>query len=349
MPDEMMMLAENEALTADEVASMLQVSKNTVYNLVKRDELASYHVGRKMRFTRADVLNYVARSRKDKAVAVQSRKETQPQGFVPALAQPQDFEPALEQSAVAPVPARETAMGAHAKAAGGYAIAGNDIVGDMLANYLGAVEVPIKRVYEGSYHALTEAYFGRAQAALAHIYDGVTGQYNIPAVQRLLPGVPLQVVRLVKRRQGFIVQKGNPKALRTWADLCKPGVRIANRERGCGSRILLDQKLAKAGVRRASLQGYAREFPSALTMASVVARGGADVGIGAERVFHQVEGIDFLPLQDEWLDIVLVGEPGSNRVAQAIVKLARTKAFKAEVAAVAGYDTSYMGEVVYEQ
>lgn len=339
MPDEMMMLAENEALTADEVASMLQVSKNTVYNLVKRDELASYHVGRKMRFTRADVLNYVARSRKDKAVAVQGRKEAQPQGF----------EPALAQSAASPAPARETAMGAHAKAAGGYAIAGNDIVGDMLANYLGAVEVPIKRVYEGSYHALTEAYFGRAQAALAHIYDGVTGQYNIPAVQRLLPGVPLQVVRLVKRRQGFIVQKGNPKALRTWADLCKPGVRIANRERGCGSRILLDQKLAKAGVRRASLQGYAREFPSALTMASVVARGAADVGIGAERVFHQVEGIDFLPLQDEWLDIVLVGEPGSNRVAQAIVKLARTKAFKAEVAAVAGYDTSHMGEVVYEQ
>lgn len=344
MPDEMMMLAENEALTADEVASMLQVSKNTVYNLVKRDELASYHVGRKMRFTRADVLNYVARSRKDKAVAVQGRKEAQPQDCAPALAQS-----ALGQSAVSPAPARETAMGAHAKAAGGYAIAGNDIVGDMLANYLGAVEVPIKRVYEGSYHALTEAYFGRAQAALAHIYDGVTGQYNVPAVQRLLPGVPLQVVRLVKRRQGFIVQKGNPKTLRTWADLCKPGVRIANRERGCGSRILLDQKLAKAGLRRASLQGYAHEFPSALTMASVVARGGADVGIGAERVFHQVEGIDFLPLQDEWLDIVLVGEPGSNRVAQAIVKLARTKAFKAEVAAVAGYDTSHMGEVVYEQ
>lgn len=339
MPDEMMMLAENEALTADEVASMLQVSKNTVYNLVKRDELASYHVGRKMRFTRADVLNYVARSRKDKAVAMQGRKE----------AQSQDFAPALAQSVAASAPARETAMGAHAKAAGGYAIAGNDIVGDMLANYLGAVEVPIKRVYEGSYHALTEAYFGRAQAALAHIYDGVTGQYNVPAVQRLLPGVPLQVVRLVKRRQGFIVQKGNPKALRTWADLWKPGVRIANRERGCGSRILLDQKLAKAGLRRASLQGYAHEFPSALTMASVVARGGADVGIGAERVFHQVEGIDFLPLQDEWLDIVLVGEPGSNRVAQAIVKLARTKAFKAEVAAVAGYDTSHMGEVVYGQ
>ncbi|HIT46105.1 MAG TPA: helix-turn-helix transcriptional regulator [Candidatus Aphodovivens excrementavium] len=349
MPDEMMMLAENEALTADEVASMLQVSKNTVYNLVKRDELASYHVGRKMRFTRADVLNYVARSRKDKAVAMQGRKEAQSQDFAPALAQPQGFAPALAQSVAAPAPARETAMGAHAKAAGGYAIAGNDIVGDMLANYLGAVEVPIKRVYEGSYHALTEAYFGRAQAALAHIYDGVTGQYNVPAVQRLLPGVPLQVVRLVKRRQGFIVQKGNPKALRTWADLWKPGVRIANRERGCSSRILLDQKLAKAGLRRASLQGYAHEFPSALTMASVVARGGADVGIGAERVFHQVEGIDFLPLQDEWLDIVLVGEPGSNRVAQAIVKLARTKAFKAEVAAVAGYDTSHMGEVVYEQ
>lgn len=67
MPDDMMTLAEGEALTADEVAAMLQVSKNTVYNLVKRDELASYHVGHKMRFTRADVQNYVARSRRQKA------------------------------------------------------------------------------------------------------------------------------------------------------------------------------------------------------------------------------------------------------------------------------------------
>lgn len=340
MPEGAGLIAKEEALTADEVAQLLQVSKNTVYNLVKRDELASYHVGRKMRFTRADVQNYIARARRQKA------REMGPEAAPadPSAAALGDASGAADPSGCPP----ETA-GAHARAAGGYTIAGNDILGDMLANYLGAVEVPIRRVYEGSYRALVEAYFGNARAALVHIYDGATGAYNVPAVRRLAPGLPLTVVRLVKRRQGLIVARGNPKGLRSWEDLLQPGVRLANRERGCGSRILLDEKLTQIGARRAELEGYEREFPSALTMATVVARGGADAGIGAERVFHQVEGVDFLPLQDEWLDIVLMDGSGMELVVQAIVRLARTRAFRAEVAAVAGYDTSHMGEIVYEQ
>lgn len=159
----------------------------------------------------------------------------------------------------------------------------------------------------------------------------------------------MTVVRLAKRRQGLIVKRGNPKGLRSWEDLLQPGVRIANREKGCGSRILLDEKLIELGAHGGEIEGYDREFPSALTMASLVARGGADAGIGTERVFHQVEGVDFLPLQDEWLDIVLMGDASTSRVAQAIMRLARTRSFRAEMAAIAGYDTSHMGEVVYEQ
>lgn len=369
MPDDMMALAEGEALTADEVAAMLQVSKNTVYNLVKRDELASYHVGRKMRFTRADVQNYVARSRRQKAwgqhgapanPSVQGLGQT---GEAAALAAAASAATAAHP-ATAPAPSSRPATAAHATAAptapprpasayaeavGSYVIAGNDIVGDMLANYLGMVDVPIKRVYEGSYRALSELYFGRAQAALTHIYDGVAGQYNVASVQKLAPGMPLQVIRLARRRQGLVVRKGNPKNLRSWEDLLAPGITLANRERGCGSRILLDMKLLQLGASGQSIEGYAREFPSALTMASVVARGGADAGIGAERVYHQVEGVDFLPLQDEWLDIVLLNDAESRRVSQAIAQLTRMKSFRAEVAAMAGYDTSHMGEIVYEQ
>lgn len=350
MASEAKSFIEEEALTAEEVAHLLQVSRNTVYNLVKRDELASYHVGRKMRFSRADVQNYVARARRQKARAMEPAGSSGPVSDGGRNAGP-GRQPELAPSGSSPhgSPRASGGVGAHAAAAGGYVIAGNDILGDMLANYLGAVEVPIKRVYEGSYHALAEAYFGNVQAALTHIYDGSTGAYNVPAVQRLVPGLPLAVVRLAKRRQGLIVKRGNPKGLRSWEDLLQPGVRLANREKGCGSRILLDEKLTRLGARRSEIEGYNREFPSALTMAALIARGGADVGIGAERVFHQVEGVDFLPLQDEWLDIVLMGGVGSNRVAQAIVRLARTRSFRSEMSAIAGYDTSRMGEVIYEQ
>lgn len=185
MPDDMMALAEGEALTADEVAAMLQASKNTVYNLVKRDELASYHVGRKMRFTRADVQNYVARSRRQKAwgqhgapanLAVPDLGQA---GEAAALAAAQPSAAAHSAAAttasatpaLAGATASQRAASAHAEAAGSYVLAGNNIVGDMLANYLGMVDVPIKRVYEGSYRALSELYFGRVQAAFTHIYE----------------------------------------------------------------------------------------------------------------------------------------------------------------------------------
>ena len=142
--------------------------------------------------------------------------------------------------------------------------------------------------------------------------------------------------------------RGNPKGLRTWEDLLRPGVRLVNRERGCGSRILLDEQLVRLGADRVRIEGYEREATSALSMASFVARGGADAGIGAERVFHQVEGVDFLPLQDEWLDIVLAKLPGSERIVEAVVKLTRSRPFREEVGALVGYDASRMGEVVYE-
>lgn len=185
---------------------------------MKRDELASYHVGRKMRFTRADVQNYVARSRRQKAwgqhgasanLAVPDLGQA---GEAAALAAAQPAAAAHTAAATAAsathalagATASQRAASAHAEAAGSYVIAGNDIVGDMLANYLGMVDVPIKRVYEGSYRALSELYFGRVQAALTHIYDGVAGQYNVTSVQKLAPGMPLQVVRLARRRQGLV-------------------------------------------------------------------------------------------------------------------------------------------------
>ena len=325
----------DDALTADEVAGLLQVSRSTVCKLVKADELASYHIGRKMRFTMGDVENYIARSKRAKAASVAA-------GVRSSLAASSAAFGAASAASVSP------AAPSASKGLSSFVLAGNDIAGDILANYLGSANAAVERVYEGSYNALVDLYRGVAHAALSHLYDGDSGSYNVAAVKRLVPGTPVKVVRLVRRRQGLIVARGNPKGLRTWEDLLRPGVRLVNRERGCGSRILLDEQLARLGADRVRIEGYEREATSALSMASFVARGGADAGIGAERVFHQVEGVDFLPLQDEWLDIVLAKLPGSERIVEAVVKLTRSRPFREEVGALVGYDASRMGEVVYE-
>lgn len=325
----------DDALTADEVAGLLQVSRSTVYKLVKADELASYHIGRKMRFTMGDVENYIARSKRAKAASVAAAVRS-------SLAAPSAVFGAASAASVSP------AAPSASKGLSSFVLAGNDIAGDILANYLGSANAAVERVYEGSYNALVDLYRGVAHAALSHLYDGDSGSYNVAAVKRLVPGTPVKVVRLVRRRQGLIVARGNPKGLRTWEDLLRPGVRLVNRERGCGSRILLDEQLARLGADRVRIEGYEREATSALSMASFVARGGADAGIGAERVFHQVGGVDFLPLQDEWLDIVLAKLPGSERIVEAVAKLTRSRPFREEVGALVGYDASRMGELVYE-
>ena len=325
----------DDALTADEVAGLLQVSRSTVCKLVKADELASYHIGRKMRFTMGDVENYIARSKRAKAASVAA-------GVRSSLAASSAAFGAASAASVSP------AAPSASKGLSSFVLAGNDIAGDILANYLGSANAAVERVYEGSYNALVDLYRGVAHAALSHLYDGDSGSYNVAAVKRLVPGTPVKVVRLVRRRQGLIVARGNPKGLRTWEDLLRPGVRLVNRERGCGSRILLDEQLVRLGADRVRIEGYEREATSALSMASFVARGGADAGIGAERVFHQVEGVDFLPLQDEWLDIVLAKLPGSERIVEAVVKLTRSRPFREEVGALVGYDASRMGELVYE-
>ena len=360
------MVRNDDALTAEDVAEILQVSRSSVYKLVKTDELASYYIGRKLRFTMSDVENYIGRSRKAKAREVEAAMGGAAHSAVQAglALNASAHNPALG-AAGAGLGARgagavRSADGAHARpiapapsarANVPCVLAGNDIVGDVLANYLGATGLSVDRMYEGSYNALVDVYRCRAHIGLAHLYDGATDSYNVEGVRRLLPGVPVRVVRMVRRRQGLIVAKGNPKNLRTWDDLLKPGVRLINRERGCGSRILLDEQLSRRGVdaaKRAKLEGYAREAQSGLAMASFVARGAADAGIGVERTFHQVEGVDFLPLQDEWLDVVLPKLPGYERVVEAVTSLTRTRPFREEIGNIVGYDASHMGEVVYE-
>lgn len=327
-------MALDDALTADEVAALLRVSRNTVYNLVKRDQLASYHVGRKMRFTRADVENYIARATTDAAPVGPA-----PTGAVPADA-PMPM-PVVSRSPIMPAGARDHAA---------FVIAGNDVIGDVLANYLGSMGGTVDRRYLDSYAALTSLYLGEVDAALTHLYDGATGSYNVEYVRRLVPGTPVRVVRLAERQQGFIVRRGNPKGIHGWRDLLRPDVRIINRELGSGSRVLLDEEVRALGADASEqIAGYANVATSGLSMASYVERGAADAGVGAERVARQVEGVDFIPMRREQLDVALALRGPARAVSETLARLVRTRALREEVSAITGYDISEMGRVLFER
>ena len=311
----------NNALTAQEVADMLNIAKNTVYELIKRGELNSYRVGRKVRFTLSDVETYISRSK-----SIQT----------------------------SPLPSEEISYNNlqpnHKQATSGFVICGQDVILDVLSNYMQRHPrgVPALRAYSGSYSNLIALYEGRIQVASSHLWDGDTGEYNVPYVKRLLPGIPAVIINLTYRTQGFYVAKGNPKGIKNWRDLKKPDITIINREKGAGSRVLLDEQLRLLGVYGSSIKGYDRETQSHLTVASTVARGGADVAVGNEKIARQVEGIDFIPLQRERYDLVIKKEDMASPPMQAMLEILRSEEFKTEFKGIGGYDISEMGKILAE-
>lgn len=313
---------DNSALTPQEVADILKIAKNTVYELIKRGELNSYKVGKKLRIDLKDVEDYKN--------STKSIKRSQPDTFeVKGRVMPLYEEPSRNN---------------------GFVICGQDILLDILSRHLQLHPngVQALRSYVGSYNGLYALYQGNVQMATAHLWDGDTNQYNIPFVRRMLPGVPAMIINLACRLQGFYVAKGNPKGIEGWEDLKRKDLTMINREKGSGTRVLLDEHLRKLGITSRSIKGYDRESTSHLAIASTVARGGADIGIGNEKSGLQVNGIDFIPLQTERYDLVIKKEDFNKAPFQAAIEILKSPEFKMELEGIGGYDLSEIGKIVAE-
>jgi putative molybdopterin biosynthesis protein len=148
--------------------------------------------------------------------------------------------------------------------------------------------------------------------------------------------------------QGFYVAKGNPKSIVGWDDLNRADITIINREKGSGTRVLLDEHLRKLGISAKSVNGYERESTSHLAIASTVARGGADIGMGNEKAGLQVKDIDFIPLQSERYELVIKKEDLDKPPFRAVIEILRSHEFKMELEGIGGYDLKEIGKIVAE-
>jgi putative molybdopterin biosynthesis protein len=192
----------------------------------------------------------------------------------------------------------------------------------------------------GSLGGLVALRDGLCHVAGCHLLDPATGEYTLPWIRRVLPGLDVDVVRLVQREQGLIVAAGNPRAVEGLDDL--PRLRYVNRQRGAGTRVLLDHELGHRGIDAGAVDGYEREEPTHLAVAAAVAAGRADAGLGvmsAARAF----GLDFVPVAREPFDLVMA--PGEPAVAP-LLALLDDADFKAQVEALGGYSTAETGRVV---
>ncbi|MDK2743084.1 MAG: helix-turn-helix domain-containing protein [Nitrospira sp. BO4] len=197
----------------------------------------------------------------------------------------------------------------------------------------------------GSMAALRALQRGEVHVAGLHLFDPATGESNMPFLRRHLKGSAYEVVTFATWEEGFLVRKGNPLSIRTAADLGQPTVTLINREEGSGARLLLDQRLRASGVEPTHVQGYDRVVSSHFEVARAINGRQADVGLGI-RSAAQLFELDFVPLQAARYDLVvpklyLKSHPTLAHLFETIV----SKAFRNEVEALGGYDTSDTGKV----
>ncbi|ODA39276.1 helix-turn-helix transcriptional regulator [Desulfosporosinus sp. BG] len=311
-------MSEDVSYTPEEVAKILNISKYTVYELIKRDELAAYRIGRKVRVDGADI----------EAFKRNTKNVTPSAALVLPPVSPSSYSP-LD---------------------GGLIICGQDMTLDILTRHLERKfpHVRFLRQNIGSIDGLMALYRGMANVVTAHLWDSDTNEYNTPYVRRMLPGHRALLINMVYRTEGFYVAKGNPKKIFTWTDLARPDLQFVNRERGSGARVLLDEHLRIQGIAHQTINGYSNEEMSHIAVASKIARGEADVGLGIEKAAQQVNNVDFVPLQIERYDIVVRKEDIDKPYFQALLSILKSAAFRNEVLGIGSYDVTSMGEIMAE-
>ena len=312
-------MEKSKSLSTQEVADILHVSKSTIYELIRRGEINSYKVGRKVRFTQDDVDAYIARSRHEQSVQPVRRLE-------------------VNSSLLHPADSRGE----------GIVISGQDVVLDILANHLHQRGILAQRCYLNSFEGLLALYEGKSNAAACHLYDAEEKQFNTPFVKKLLPGVSAVLVNITYRAQGFYVAAGNPKEIRGWRDLARRDVSILNRGVGSSARILLDGQLHRMKLDGNEIRGYDREMRSHLTMAAAIAGGEADLAIGTERISRQIEGLDFIPLLEERFDLVLRRSFLEREAGEKLLMILRSDVFRKELQHLSGNDYRDMGKIMAE-
>ncbi|MCL2529764.1 MAG: helix-turn-helix transcriptional regulator [Coriobacteriia bacterium] len=321
----------SSALTAEEVAQRLRISKNMVYELRNRGELAGYTVGRKLRFTAADVQRYVDSQHDRYGIKGGEVGEGGMVGWG-SMAGVNGATSEGSEFSGSPTP-------------GAFVVNGTEAVVDVLSNYLVQMDINMIRTYQSGYNGLIEMYRGTVDVTSAHLWDGEKNSYNATYVKRLIPGIPCVLIHIAYRMQGFIVAKGNPKGLRAWTDLLLPGVRIANHPRGSASRILLDEHLRLLKADPTALAGYNVEMSSPILLAGRVARNRVDVVIGTEKMAQQVEGAEFIPLHRERIDLVVRERDLDTLPVRALLNVLESGLLQTDIAGFVGFDTTTMGRL----
>ncbi len=224
-------------------------------------------------------------------------------------------------------------------------VGSHDLTLDLLANLLGKFYPPIflSSHSVGSLGGILALKSGICHMAGIHLLDPDTGEYNFSYIQNYLKGIEVKVINLVHREQGLIVQRKNLKGLTGLRDLLRKDILFINRQKGSGTRILLDHELRGLSIDPNQIKGYENEEFTHMAVASLVASGRVDAGLGILPAARAMN-LDFIPVTKERYDLVIPSIHFGDEKIGKVIEVIRSKEFKGEVLRMGGYDVSMTGE-----
>ena len=304
---------DEKAYTPDEVAQIFQISKHTVYELIKRGELQAFKIGNKMRIEHAEL-----------------------ERFKENMKAPAKKHSVEQTSSVSNTNMPIRLSGSH-----------DFLVEHFTKQAAQALHLQIQPSFIGSLEGLMMLYRGQCDIAAIHLLDPTSQEYNLPFIHQLFVYESILVVRLAVREQGFIVAKGNSKSILDFSDLTRKDVQFINRQKGSGTRFLLDSKLSSKGIAPSKINGYGNEEWNHLSAASYIARGIADVTFGIHSAASYL-GLDFVPVAKEQFDLVFRFTDENKQRLTELIHYLQSDRFKNSLIDLEGYSIQDLGEIIYQ-
>jgi putative molybdopterin biosynthesis protein len=223
------------------------------------------------------------------------------------------------------------------------ALGSHDLGLEMVGREVGKSHVGMVSVPVGSLDGLIALRQGLCDVAGCHLFDDRLEEYNIPFLRHLFPDMPVIAITLAYREQGLMTAERNPLRLRGVTDLARPGIRLANRNAGSGTRVWLDARLRKHAVDTAAVTGYETAYATHTAVAAAIAEGRADAGIGLKASAEEF-GLSFQPLFTERYDLVVRRDRVDDDSIQALLESLSSRSIRRSIGALSGYDTAHTGE-----
>jgi putative molybdopterin biosynthesis protein len=226
----------------------------------------------------------------------------------------------------------------------------NDPILDILHTYMRNFypEFYVFTANTGSTDGLKALNKGYTDIAWSHLFDPKTGEYNIPFLPNYLPNIKPVVVNLFSRDIGFLVAAKNPRGIHGFEDLARKEITFINRQKGAGTRVLLDHNLKRLRIPSSQIHGYEKEVYTHLEVGISILSKEADVGIGTVAV-SRFFGLAFIPITTESFDMILDQSTFFEKGVQALVEVLNSSEFRKRITKLGNYDFKNSGKILYSK